>query len=847
MKFIWCLLTLSLTLVNNNYAFLHQIALSEIPQISILPKPQKMIPQDCIFEISQATKIIIYSPGDTSFINSVHLLKANIASHGFWCPIVKMESNPDFLKSIIFVKYNQQPFIELLLKNNNIKWKKEMDEEGYVITVDGERCYLVAKSDRGLYYAVQTLKQILQKLDDKLVIPGVVVQDWPEFKMRGISEDISRGQVPTILNFQKRIRFLSENKLNTYMLYIEDMFQFDQYPYIGMQRGALSSKELFELQQYAKKCHVEIIPIFQTLGHFENILIQPRFQHLGEFPGATTLNCLSEDTYVFLENLLAEIVPVFESVYFHIGGDECWDLGRGAAIEVSHEKGRSFLLGQHFQRVYEILKQYNKKVIIYGDMIWEYPQLLKELPQDLIILDWQYEPKKWYSSISRFSRAKQPLIVSPGLSNWRRLYPDYNNAFKNIDSVVKNAQRYKTLGVITASWGDYGGENLHELNYYGFAYSAECTWNGSGGEVEHFNKKYFKNFYGTYQAELDTIYTYLNEIGEIALLSDFWKYPFRNYNFNDPLLLQNIIKLQQKARLTMKLIRNISPAIKYNKEHLKSLAFVAKWSLIAGRKLQYSYEIVKMCQDKEKSEPDFRTKSTLVAMCGAMIHELQQLKAEFRAVWLANNKLDNLQYIMDLYEHHIYFWQKMINQIKNEHFYCNGKLHSQWIHHPNSKSRSRGIHHVFFLKDLTLPANIKSFKIQTIGQSHLKIYYNGYFIGEQVARPSASLIVEQERVKLWDLTNKSLAGANHLSIEVFSYEPFRPAGINIYGEVVFENGEKYTVLSDETWWVTDEPPAGSERSEINPNNWKKAQTRESEWFITQPDFEEGILSAIERK
>ena len=101
--------------------------------------------------------------------------------------------------------------------------------------------------------------------------------------------------------------------------------------------------------------------------------------------------------------------------------------------------------------------------------------------------------------------------------------------------MIKNAKRHKTLGVVTSSWGDYGGENLHELNYYGFAYSADCAWNGSVESISKFNEKHFKNFYGSYQTELDTIYTHLNEIGETALLSDFWKYPFRDYNFNDPL------------------------------------------------------------------------------------------------------------------------------------------------------------------------------------------------------------------------------------------------------------------------------------------------------------------------
>jgi hypothetical protein len=82
---------------------------------------------------------------------------------------------------------------------------------------------------------------------------------------------------------------------------------------------------------------------------------------------------------------------------------------------------------------------------------------------------------------------------------------------------------------------------------------------------------------------------------------------------------------------------------------------------------------------------------------------------------------------------------------------------------------------------------------------------------------------------------------------VLSYEPFRPACLNLYGEVILENNEKIWIQSDSSWWVTDDTNIASEQCTFNPKSWKNAQIRDTDWFITHPDFDKGILSTIEKK
>ena len=80
--------------------------------------------------------------------------------------------------------------------------------------------------------------------------------------------------------------------MNFYCLYIEDMFKHPKHPKIGIKRGALTIKELKEIDAYAKQHYVELVPIFECLGHFDNILMHKKYKHLGEFPGAQCLNVI---------------------------------------------------------------------------------------------------------------------------------------------------------------------------------------------------------------------------------------------------------------------------------------------------------------------------------------------------------------------------------------------------------------------------------------------------------------------------------------------------------------------------------------------------------------------------
>lgn len=129
-----------------------------------------------------------------------------------------------------------------------------------------------------------SLLQILQQDNSKKIfVNGVLIVDYPAFPIRGISDDIARGQVSTLDDFKNIIRRIARYKMNVYQPYFEDAIELKSFPDIGLNRSRLTQDEIKELIKFAEKYFVEIIPIFQTLGHWENLLIQPKYYELADF------------------------------------------------------------------------------------------------------------------------------------------------------------------------------------------------------------------------------------------------------------------------------------------------------------------------------------------------------------------------------------------------------------------------------------------------------------------------------------------------------------------------------------------------------------------------------------
>ncbi|MGE5440737.1 MAG: glycoside hydrolase family 20 zincin-like fold domain-containing protein, partial [Bacteroidota bacterium] len=239
--------------------------------IQVVPYPRIVNKQTGSFRLSPEIKIVLSGRNSSKNRFAAENLRQTLAKNDVRATITEGEPEKG---SIVLLEH--APGSRLASKS-----PVELNEEGYSLLISKDGISIQSTSEKGIFYGVMTLEQILEKSKDN-TLPGVEILDWPDMKMRGISDDISRGQVPNLDEFKRIIRFLARYKMNIYMPYIEDVLRFDQYPTIGQNRGALTKDEVKELVAYAKNYFIDIIPAFQTLGHYENLLSQEEFLKYAE-------------------------------------------------------------------------------------------------------------------------------------------------------------------------------------------------------------------------------------------------------------------------------------------------------------------------------------------------------------------------------------------------------------------------------------------------------------------------------------------------------------------------------------------------------------------------------------
>ena len=701
--------------------------------------------------------------------------------------------------------------------------------EAYGITINENNIKISARTGKGTYYALLTLEQLFLQFDQSLPVMEII--DYPDLPIRGVSDDISRGQVETVENFKRVIKFISRHKMNTYMPYMEDMIQFDEYPSIGKNRGALSKVEIKEIVDYAKKYFVEVIPIFQTLGHYENILTQEDFLKYAEFPGAASLDVSNEKTYILLDKLIKEVAEVFPSEYFHIGADESWDVGLGNSKSLVDSLGIAQVHANHYKKVYDICKKYGKKVMMYGDIILEHPEILQMLPKDIIVVNWRYHPRFEYPSVKEFVKAGIKYIVSPSVWNFFNPYPNYSFAFTNIKNLTESGIKNHSIGMINSNWGDWGAETLKELLLYGYAWSAHCAWNISESYDEKFDEIFWHQFFGIEGNKFSGISETLKHPLNIVFWNDVWMHPLSKRK-NLPwwaLRYPKAVQAEWLKKYTSKLsgeIKKLKNDIQVNRDYLDVLEFVLDLNSWFADKLKSNYSLKLIFEGKSDEYEE------AVNSVNENISELRKLKEQHAELWNKYNKPDNLNLVLDKYERLIAYYKEIREQLINKEL-KSPYIESQWIYSPQIDSLP--VKSARFKFEFEINGKIKSAKLQLLGDTYVQLFVNGEFVEKVYARRSGSLLVDYRRIKFLDVSKYLHEGKNTIEAVTRNFNRNGEAGVNIIAQIKTEK-ENLKILTDKNWMVQ---PEGSK-------DWLNATEKEYPYNVIAPNFETGRPSWIER-
>lgn len=244
--------------------------------------------------------------------------------------------------------FDDQPEVKVKLVRD-----KNMNSEAYVLEVTPKGVTVKATADAGVFYAMQTLRQMTR--DGKVKeIKCCKISDSPRFPYRGLHVDVSR-HFRSVDFLKRQIDAMSLFKMNRMHIHLTDAagwrMQIDAYPLLtefaawrpfptwkewwagdrhycsegasDANGGYYTKDQLRELVAYAHDRHVEIIPEIEMPSHSEEVLAAyPELGCSNEAYKDSDFCVGNEKVYEFLENVLTEVMEVFPSEYIHIGGDE---------------------------------------------------------------------------------------------------------------------------------------------------------------------------------------------------------------------------------------------------------------------------------------------------------------------------------------------------------------------------------------------------------------------------------------------------------------------------------------------------------------------------------------------
>ncbi|WP_250435274.1 glycoside hydrolase family 20 protein [Hanstruepera flava] len=321
----------------------------------------------------------------------------------------------NFLKS--FIEHSSS----IILKENNaialIKDETINNDEGYKLHITPSNIEIHAKTDRGAFYAIQTIRQLLPVAfedgsfnKEEVSIPCIKIEDEPRFKYRGMHLDVGRHMY-SVAFIKKYIDALAMLKMNTFHWHLtEDQgwrIEIKKYPKLqeiaayrdetlvghysdqphqfdGKKYGGFyTQNEIKDIVAYANTRNITIIPEIEMPGHSQAaIAAYPELGCTGEQVEVAKkwgvfeeVYCTKDETFQFLENVLDEVITLFPSEYIHIGGDEApkthWKTCKDCQQRIKEEglKDEHELQNYFITRIEKYLNSKGRQIIGWDEIL----------------------------------------------------------------------------------------------------------------------------------------------------------------------------------------------------------------------------------------------------------------------------------------------------------------------------------------------------------------------------------------------------------------------------------------------------------------------------------------------
>lgn len=600
----------------------------------LIPRPKEYKETLEQFIINKKTKIVLSNDCTSNELETALMLKE----------AVKDESGITLNITKSFKEGYSENEIRIIIDNL-------LEKEEYKLNIKDKYIEIIGSESSGVYYGIQTLIQILKQ--DGIRLRGINIEDSPYFKNRGYFADITRGKVPSLESLKKLADKLSFYKVNQMQLYIEHTFAFKDMSEVWRDKDPITAEEILILDEYCKKRHIELIPSLATFGHLYEVLRTKSYEDLCELENSReseysyidrmahhTLDVSNNKSLELVYNMLKEFIPLFSSNKFNICCDETFDLGKGKSKDIAEEIGSGKLYVDFLNKVISFVKKYNKTVLFWGDVILNHKELLKDIPEDTICLNWDYWCKATENNTRTIWESNRKQWVCPGTGGWSHLMNLIENSFENINRMVSYGVKYGAGGILNTDWGDYGHINSFSNSVPSIIYGASLSWNPNIEKDFDYEYKAISLLeYGDESLQLVNVLKELSECQTIGWSELIWW----KERYNDK-VKADFKKLDTyKIKESYEKAKEVEERLLILSTRLKNKEFIEEFILSAnGIALINDFFLTLLKEEFNKNEvATFNTPKNLARY-------LEEWLYDYSVKWRENNKESELYRIRDV-------------------------------------------------------------------------------------------------------------------------------------------------------------------------------------------------------
>ena len=370
-----------------------------------------------------------------------------------------------------FPIYNKNAAIEISF--NKVSKLGIYTDESYTLHVNSDKITINAATDIGAIRGLETLLQLTANNDSNYFFLGATIKDAPRFIWRGLMIDVARHFQPVAV-IKRNLEAMASVKMNVFHWHLTDDqgFRVESKVYPKLQELAsdglyYTQEQIKDIIAYASKLGIRVVPEFDVPGHASAILAaypelgsKAKYKyHIERFAGIfdPTLDPSKDITYTFLENLFAEITPLFPDDYFHIGGDENEGKHWNENKQIQEFKQKHHLKTNHDLQTYfnikleKILKKLGKKLMGWDEI------MTPNTPTTAVIHSWRGEheglPKG--GSLIKAAKLGYQTVLSNGYYIDRMLSVAHHYSTDPIGDIrLTKEERARILGGEATMWSE---------------------------------------------------------------------------------------------------------------------------------------------------------------------------------------------------------------------------------------------------------------------------------------------------------------------------------------------------------------------------------------------------------